>query len=145
MAHAIRSEQARSNVAPLAMPKMLRDPAKEVGFNIGCIGYCVEGIHLERGIKRFMTFEMGRADAKLALELLKPEVPEAELLLSAKGFFSQEVPEFERKAAVMSAIVRAAKYEARPGKFILEAVGWHGEAAKAAAKPIWMLEWSADQ
>lgn len=145
MAHAIRSEQARSNVAPLAMPKMLRDPAKEVGFDIGCIGYCVEGTHRERGIKRFMTFEMGRADAKLALELLKPEVTEAELSLSAKGFFSREVPEFERKAAVMSAIVRAAKFEASPGKFILEAVGWHGEAARAAAKPIWMLVWSADQ
>jgi hypothetical protein len=120
------------------------DPAKEVGFDIGCIGYCVEGVHRERGIKRFMTYEMGRADAKLALELLKPEVPEAALSLSARGFFSQEVPEFERKAAVMSAIVRAAKHEARPGRFILEAIGWHGEAAKAAAKPIWMLIWSLE-
>jgi hypothetical protein len=145
MAHAIGSEQARLNLAPRGMPQMHRDPAKELGFDIGCIGYCVQGTHRERGIKRFMTYEMGLADAKRALQLLKSEVPEAELSLSAKGFSSREVPEFERKAAVMHAIVKASKYEARPGRFILEAFGWHGEAAKAAAKPSWMLVWSADQ
>lgn len=143
MAHAIRSEQARSNVAASIMPAPY--PIEEVGFDIGCIGFCVQGIHRERGIKRFFTYEMGRADAKRALELLVSELPEAELSLSAKGFFSQEVPEFERKAAIMSAIMEASKYEARPGRFILEAMGFCGHVAKAMAEPIWMPVWRADQ
>ncbi|WP_214510534.1 hypothetical protein [Pseudomonas brassicacearum] len=145
MAHTIRSEQARSNASVFGTLQAQTYPIDEVGFDIGCVGFCVQGFHRERGIKRFMTHEMGRTDAQLALELLIPEVPEAELSLSAKGFFSQEVPEFERTASIMRAIVRSAKYEARPGRFILEAVGWYGQAAKDMAKPIWMPVWSADQ
>lgn len=145
MAHAIRSEQARSNTSAFGMSRVQPYPIDEVGFDIGCIGFCIQGVHRERGIKRFMTHEMGRADAKIALELLIPEVPEAELSLSAKGFFSQEVPEFERTASIMSSIIRASKYEARPGKFILEAVGWFGQAAKEMAKPIWMPVWRTEQ
>ncbi|ROL94189.1 hypothetical protein BK636_02235 [Pseudomonas chlororaphis] len=92
-----------------------------------------------------VTHDMGREDAKAALALLIPELPEAELSLSPKGFFSQEVPEFERTALIMSSIVKASKYEVRPGKFILEAVGWYGQAAKELAKPIWMPVWRAEQ
>lgn len=145
MAHAIRSEQARSNASVFGMLPVQPYPFHEIGFDIGCVGFCVQGIHRERGIRRFMTYEMGRASAKTALELLIPEAPEAELSLSAKGFFSQEVPEFERKASIMESIVKAAKYEARPGRFILEAVGWYGQIAKDLAKPIWMPVWSAEQ
>lgn len=145
MAHAIHSEQVRSRVGLSAMPPAPPYPLEEVGFDIGCIGFCVQGIHRERGTRRFLTHEIGRSDAKVALELLIPEVPEAELSLSAKGFFSQEVPEFERKAAIMSSIIRASKFEARPGRFILEAVGWYGPAAKVLAEPIWMPVWRADQ
>lgn len=145
MAHAIRSEQARSNASVFGTLQAQAYPIDEVGFDIGCVGFCVQGFHRERGIKRFMTHEMGRNDAQLALKLLIPEVPEAELSLSAKGFFSQEVPEFERSASIMRAIVRSAKYEARPGRFILEAVGWYGQAAKEMAQPIWMPTWRAEQ
>lgn len=145
MAHAISSEQARSNPSTFGMSLAQPYPIEKVSFDIGCIGFCVQGLHRERGIKRFMTHEMGRADAKVALELLIPEVPEAELSLSAKGFFSQEVPEFERTALIMSSIVKASKYEARPGKFILEAVGWYGQAAKEMVKDIWMPVWRAEQ
>lgn len=145
MAHAISNEQVRSNASTFGMSLAQPYPIEKVGFDIGCIGFCVQGLHRERRIKRFMTHEMGRADAKVALELLIPEVPEAELSLSAKGFFSQEVPEFERTALIMSSIVKASKYEVRPGKFILEAVGWYGQVAKEMAKDIWMPVWRAEQ
>lgn len=145
MAHAISNEQVRLSVGVVGMPQPQPYPIGNVGFDIGCIGFGIQGIHRERGLRRMVTHDMGRADAKTALSLLIPELPEAELSISPKGFFSQEVPEFERTALIMSSIVKASKYEARPGKFILEAVGWYGQSAKEMAQPIWMPVWRAEQ